>query len=108
MLNVSFKTKIEKKQEVKIKKRYQPREEVGAAVRKAVQEALREEKRNKKTYQPREKQVRNDADEMDALMQRELRGIRGNRPRVKYCSADGRYNSCGNRGNLNFNIGLGW
>ena len=55
-------------------------------------------------------QVRREADNMDALMQRELRGIRGNRPRVRYCSADGRYNSCGNRnrGNIDFNIGFGW
>ena len=53
-------------------------------------------------------QVRREADNMDALMQRDLRGIRGNRPRFRYCSADGRYNSCRNRGNLNFNIGLGW
>ena len=89
LLNVTFKTKIEKKQEVKIEKKSQPRQAA----------------RQTNNY---EAQVRNDADNMDALMQRELRGIRGNRPRVRYCSADGRYNSCRNRGNLNFNIGLGW
>ena len=88
LLNVNFKTKLDtskkKKQEVKVKQQYQPR------------------------GQSYEAQVRNDANEMDALMQRELRGIRGNRPMVRYCSADGRYNSCRNRGNLNFNIGFGW
>ncbi len=52
--------------------------------------------------------VRREADNMDALMQRELRGIRGNRPRVRYCSADGRYNSCRNRGRINLNLGFGW
>ena len=89
LLNVTFKTKIEKKKAVKIEKKSHPRQAV----------------RQSNNY---EAQVRNDADEMDALMQRELRGIRGNRPRVRYCSADGRYNSCRNRGNLNFNIGFGW
>ena len=91
LLNVTFKTKIEKKQEVKIEKKSQPRQAA----------------RQTNNY---EAQVRNDADNMDALMQRELRGIRGNRPRVRYCSADGRYNSCGNRnrGNIDFNIGFGW
>jgi hypothetical protein len=62
-------------------------------------------------------QVRNDANDMAAVMERELRGIRGNRPRVRYCSADGRYNSCNRtgrsrrgsspNGNVNFNIGFG-
>tara|TARA_B110000467_G_scaffold28971_1_gene26062 strand:- start:69 stop:671 length:603 start_codon:yes stop_codon:yes gene_type:complete len=91
MLNVTFKTKIEKKQKVKIKNTYQSRQT--------------------NNYKPQiryESQVRREADNMDALMQRELRGIRGNRPRVRYCSADGRYNSCRNSGNLNFNIGFGW
>ncbi len=83
LLNVTFKTKIDttkKKKEVKVKQQYQPK------------------------VQSYETQVRNDADEMDALMQRELRGIRGNRPNVRYCSADGRYNSCRNRGRINFNF----
>ena len=52
--------------------------------------------------------VRREADNMDALMQRELRGIRGNRPNVRYCSSDGRYNSCRNRGRINLNLGFGW
>lgn len=89
LLSVTFKTKLDtsKKKEVKkveVKKQYQP---------------------NVQSY---ESQVRREADNMDALMQRELRGIRGNRPRVRYCSADGRYNSCRNRGRINFNIGFGW
>ena len=105
MLNVTFKTKVDLtkkkkvataifKEEVKVRPQYQQRPQ---------------------TYESR---VRNDADSMDALMQRELRGIRGNRPRVKYCSADGRYNSCdrpnrsrrgsSSNGNIDFNIGIGW
>jgi len=88
LLSVTFKTKIDttKKKEVKVKQQYQPK------------------------VQSYETQVRNDADEMDNLMQRELRGIRGNRPNVRYCSSDGRYNSCRNRnrGRVNFNIGFGW
>ena len=105
MLNVTFKTKVDLtkkkkvataifKEEVKVRPQYQQRPQ---------------------TY---ESQVRNDADSMDALMQRELRGIRGNRPRVKYCSADGRYNSCdrpnrnrrssSSNGSIDFNIGIGW
>ena len=98
LLNVTFKNKIDtskkKKQEVKIKQQYQPRNQSYGS------------------------QVRKEADDMDAMMQRELRGIRGNRPSVRYCSADGRYNSCNrnnrsqrgssSNGSIDFNIGIGW
>ena len=99
LLNITFKSKVDltkkKKQEVKIKQKYQQKEQ---------------------TYETR---VRSEADDMAVAMERELRGIRGNRPRVRYCSTDGRYNSC-NRTNRNrssggssngiidFNIGFGW
>ncbi len=55
--------------------------------------------------------VRREADNMDAVLQRELRGIRGRGNRsIGYCSADGRYNSCRNRnrGRINLNLGFGW
>ena len=98
LLNVTFENKIDtskkKKQEVKIKQQYQPRNQSYGS------------------------QVRKEADDMDAMMQRELRGIRGNRPSVRYCSADGRYNSCNrnnrsqrgssSNGSIDFNIGIGW
>jgi len=73
--------------------------------------------KKKPVYQHRNKnesyesRVRRESDDMSDMMERELRGIRGNSPRVKYCSADGRYNSCDrprrNRGTFDFNIGFG-
>ena len=61
----------------------------------------------RKSYEYKDKpsQVRSDADEMANVMERELRGMRsrGNFG-VRYCSADGRYNSCGSRGRINFNF----
>ena len=61
----------------------------------------------RKSYEYKDKpsQVRSDADEMAGVMERELRGMRsrGNFG-VRYCSADGRYNSCGSRGRINFNF----
>ena len=55
-----------------------------------------------------ETNVRNEADDFEATMNRELQNIQGTRPSVRYCSADGRYNTCRNRGRINFNIGFGW
>ena len=55
-----------------------------------------------------EDNVRNEADDFEATMNRELQNIQGTRPSVRYCSADGRYNTCRNRGRINFNIGFGW
>jgi len=87
LLNVIFKTKIDttKKKEVKVQPQYvSPNPNVQGRVR-----------------------VYNNHDNMNNLMQRELRGIRGNMPFVRYCSADGRYNSCRNRGRINLNLGFG-
>ena len=55
-----------------------------------------------------EANVRREADDFEATMKRELQNIQGTRPSVRYCSADGRYNTCRNRGRINFNIGFGW
>ncbi len=55
-----------------------------------------------------EANVRREADDFEASMKRELQNIQGTRPSVRYCSADGRYNTCRNRGRINFNIGFGW
>ena len=100
MLNVTFKSKIDvaKKKQAKVKR----------------------EKHYRYMNESADAQVRRDSDSMADVMERELRGIRGNSPRVKYCSADGRYNSCdrprrnhrNNRrsssGSIDFNIGVGW
>jgi len=101
MLNVTFKTKVDVTRKKQVKK----------------ERAKHYEYMNNSV----DAQVRNDADNMAAVMERELRGIRGNSPRVRYCSADGRYNSCdrpnrtnrsrrgsSSNGNIDFNIGIGW
>ena len=102
MLNITFKTKVIVAQGQRAKKE---REDHYEYMNKSVDE-----------------QVRREADNMANVMERELRGIRGNRPIVKYCSADGRYNSCdrpnrsrsrsrrgsSSNGNIDFNIGFGW
>jgi hypothetical protein len=54
-----------------------------------------------------EANVRREADDFEATMKRELQNIQGTRPSVRYCSADGRYNTCRNRGRINLNLGFG-
>ena len=88
LLNVTFKTQVDVAQKKQAKKE---REKYYEYMNKSVEE-----------------KVRREADNMDALMQRELRGIRSSRPNVRYCSSDGRYNSCRNRGRINLNLGFGW
>jgi hypothetical protein len=88
LLNISFKSKI-------------------AVVQKQHAKVKREE-HYRYMNESADAQVRNEADDFENTMKQELRNIEGNRPSVRYCSADGRYNTCRNRGRINFNIGFGW